>query len=547
VCRVVSLVWQAKLIDAVGVGVVGRPSDWSVAGLAADPVPGDPTVIKALASSWSSLADDAEWAKNRVNSLLADGAVMGWIGKAGDAFRTHSSDLPGQLDKACKSYRSASTALSTWSSDLDGCQASADKGLALAQQAAADVAAAQRVLDTARANETSAQNASKTLADTSTKYANTAPPPNVQLPDPSQVAAAAQRATAANNAVTTAQHTVGDAQARLAAAKKMITDAAHLRDDKGNAAAKSIRDAANEGIPPDSFWDKVGDALSDVWHGLVEIAKIVVLVGGIIAMIIGGPIAWIVFAAALIVLADTLSKYAQGKASLLDVGLALLACIPMTKGLTTLAELSNAFKAGGMLGAGAHLLGSAKTMLVDMAQGIRALSSGLKTIITDFRDTAALRGLAGDTGAVGIGDRAGLSSDLPEGSIHPNWRETNETLYRSDNRPPDIIFKEGFQPLDPSNTDLVDFVRNNTPSNYVSTTTDSELYKSWGSRYRYTIDSPGGIDVNSAIPDNIFANESEIAFPGGIAPENIVGAHVVDPSRSLGQWIPNSGYSPGKR
>jgi hypothetical protein len=180
----------------------------------------------------------------------------------------------------------------------------------------------------------------------------------------------------------------------------MITDAAHLRDDKANTAAKSIRDAAKEGIPPDSFWDKVGDALSDVWHGLVEIAKIVVLVGGIIAMVIGGPIAWIVFAAALIVLADTLSKYAQGKASLLDVGLALLACIPMTKGLTTLAELSEAFKAGGMLGAGLHVLSSAKTMLVDMVQSIRALGGGLKTIVTDFRDGAVLRALADETGAI---------------------------------------------------------------------------------------------------------------------------------------------------
>jgi hypothetical protein len=429
---------------------VGRPSDWSVVDLPGDPVPGDSTVIRSLALSWSLLADDAEWAKNRVSSLLADGAVMGWIGKAGDAFRAHSSDLPGQLDKACRSYRSASTALSTWSSDLDGCQASADKGLALAQQAAADVAAAQRVLDTARANETSAQNASKALLDTSSKYAHTAPPPNVQLPDPSQVAAAAQRATAANNAVTTAQHTVLDAQARLAAAKKMITDAAHLRDDRGNAAAKAIRDAANEGIPPDSFWDKVGDALSDVWHGLVEIAKIVVLVGGIIAMIIGGPIAWIVFAAALIVLADTLSKYAQGKASLLDVGLALLACIPMTKGLTTLAELSNAFKAGGMLGAGAHLLGSAKTMLVDMVQGIRALSGGLKTIITDFRDTASLRGAFGDAGFLRI---TGGELRLPKGDLdfELRWADEAYDAIRATNDIDDVArtsLNEGFSTED---------------------------------------------------------------------------------------------------
>jgi hypothetical protein len=414
---------------------MGRPSDWSVVDLPGDPVPGDPVVVKALAVSWSSLAEDAEWARGRVDALLADGAVTAWVGKAGEAFRTHSSDLPGQLDKASRSYRSASNALSVWSSDLDGCQGSADRGLALARQAHEDVVAAQRVLATARANETSAVNASRTLSDTSTKYAGQAPPAGVQLPDPSQVAAAAQRATAANNSVTTAQHTVDDAQTRLAAAKKMIGDAAHLRDDRANVAATAINAAADEGIPPDSFWDNVGDVLSDVWHGIVEIAKIVVLVGGIIAMIIGGPLAWIVFAAALLVLADTLAKYAQGKATLLDVGLALLCCIPMTKGLTTLGELSAALKSGGLLGAGMHLLVSAKTMVVELAQGIRAAAGGLKTIITNFRDAAALRGLAGDTGAIQLfgdlmtGGRMIRPRDISEWD---NWAETTYQTIRTD-------------------------------------------------------------------------------------------------------------------
>ena len=50
---------------------------------------------------------------------------------------------------------------------------------------------------------------------------------------------------------------------------------------------------------------------------------------GIVALIIGGPILGaIVLIAALVVLADTLNKYAKGQASLWDVAFAALDCIP---------------------------------------------------------------------------------------------------------------------------------------------------------------------------------------------------------------------------
>lgn len=125
----------------------------------------------------------------------------------------------------------------------------------------------------------------------------------------------------------------------------------------------------------------------------------------------------------------------------------------------------------------------------------------------------------------------------------PSWvrRQTNEPLYRSDDRPPSVIFQEGFQPRDPSNTDLAHFVRTNQHSNFVSTTTSETLYQEWNSAYRYTIDASGGIDVNATIPNNIFQNEAEIAFPGGLPPSAIVGAHPVVGGQ-LGDFIPNSGY-----
>ncbi|WP_206071201.1 DUF6531 domain-containing protein [Knoellia koreensis] len=132
---------------------------------------------------------------------------------------------------------------------------------------------------------------------------------------------------------------------------------------------------------------------------------------GIVALIIGGPLAWVVFAAALLVLADTIMKYLKGQASLWDVALAALSCIPGTKGLTTLAALKSAFKAGGLLGAGMHIASSAKTAITSMASAVRAMgSSGLRrlgsqgsSLRTVADDAAAARSLTNEAGAARSG------------------------------------------------------------------------------------------------------------------------------------------------
>ena len=88
-----------------------------------------------------------------------------------------------------------------------------------------------------------------------------------------------------------------------------------------------------------------GTGSSDNWDTIVAVCKVVVAVVGIVAMIIGGPILGaIVLIAALVVLADTLNKYAKGQASLWDVAFAALDCIPGMKGLTTLGGLAKGMK-----------------------------------------------------------------------------------------------------------------------------------------------------------------------------------------------------------
>ncbi|MFG2552682.1 ADP-ribosyltransferase [Streptomyces sp. NPDC048581] len=109
----------------------------------------------------------------------------------------------------------------------------------------------------------------------------------------------------------------------------------------------------------------------------------------------------------------------------------------------------------------------------------------------------------------------------------PAWRTTCGTLYRADGRGPEIVFQEGFKPKDAVNGqyDLEQYVLVNQPSPYVSTTYDHDLYKNWWkSGWNYYIDAPGGIDVNQTIGDtHKWADQVEVAFPGGIDRKYIVG------------------------
>ncbi|MFI2644868.1 ADP-ribosyltransferase [Streptomyces sp. NPDC018610] len=113
----------------------------------------------------------------------------------------------------------------------------------------------------------------------------------------------------------------------------------------------------------------------------------------------------------------------------------------------------------------------------------------------------------------------------------PAWRTTCGTLWRNDNRAPAAIFQEGFLPRDVQGGqyDIEKYVLVNQPSPYVSTTYDHDLYKTWKSAYNYYIDAPGGVDVNKTIGNtHKWADQVEVAFPGGIARRYVVGACPVD-------------------
>lgn len=117
--------------------------------------------------------------------------------------------------------------------------------------------------------------------------------------------------------------------------------------------------------------------------------------------------------------------------------------------------------------------------------------------------------------------------DVERITPEPVWRKTCGTLYRSDGRGPEIVFAEGLKPRDVVNGqyDIEKYVLVNQPSPYVSTTYDHDLYKTWWkSGYNYYIDAPGGVDVNKTIGDtHKWADQVEVAFPGGIERKYIIG------------------------
>ncbi|WP_436534740.1 ADP-ribosyltransferase [Actinoplanes sp. HUAS TT8] len=130
--------------------------------------------------------------------------------------------------------------------------------------------------------------------------------------------------------------------------------------------------------------------------------------------------------------------------------------------------------------------------------------------------------------------QAAIDHDVRLARITPRpvWRAGCGTLYRSDSRAPAVVFEQGFaaKDVDHGQYDILKYVLDNQPSPYVSTTYDHDLYRSWyKSGYNYYLDAPGGVDVNRTIGSrHKYADQLEVAFPGGIRREFVIGVCPVD-------------------
>jgi RHS repeat-associated protein len=341
-----------------------RPADWHVLDLDKDPTPGDPDRVRNLAKNLHDFADDVSKVLRDIKGMAGEDAILTWAGKTAESFTSEFESAPGKLKKLKKSYEMAGDALSTYWPELERSQALADKALAQGREAQTSLSAAQSRLTSADSwMDRAGKEADKYKDDDGGSKAGK----DVPKPDPDKVKAATRNANSAEKAQTAAKSDVSAAQSNLDAAKKMAEDARKMRENAAGTAKKKLEEASDAGIQNRKWWEEVGDWVTDNWDTIVAVCKVVVAVLGVIAMIIGGPILGaIVLIAALVVLADTLHKYANGEAGLLDVAFAALDCIPGMKGLTSLRGLAKGMKG---LKAGLKGLKSARGVLAKGAKG----------------------------------------------------------------------------------------------------------------------------------------------------------------------------------
>ncbi|MEW2522480.1 WXG100 family type VII secretion target [Actinacidiphila alni] len=343
-----------------------------------DPTPGDPTRVKTLSRQLHEFADDVEGALRLVNGMQSEEAILSWAGLSADAFRDEFGSTPKNLTKLHTSYRIAADALEAYWPDLEHAQYQADKALADGRTAHSQLSSAQQQLHGAD----DWVHTATAKADSYDPAKN--PGKDVPPPDSDQVRQATRDAAAAKAQKQHAQQAVGSAQSALDAAKRLAEQARGMREDAARRTVAKLHEASDAGIHNRHWWQKAVHWVADHWDEIVTVCKWIVAILGIVVMIIGGPLAWLVVAAAMVVLADTVMKYIQGKASLWDVLFAALDCIPMTKGITSLGKLAELYKAGGLLKIGAHAFESARSGLKGIAESMRALRSAAPDLMGEM-------------------------------------------------------------------------------------------------------------------------------------------------------------------
>ncbi|MEY9930430.1 uncharacterized protein YukE [Catenulispora sp. GP43] len=228
---------------------MARPSGWDILSLDGDPTPGVVESVEALAKEFGDFAHDVESAYRSLNSFGSDATALQWVGQTAEAFKDQFGPLPGRLQKLYISYSEASDALSSYAPKLQAAQTKADSALHQAKDAAVDL---QRAT-------TSANSAASDLKSAQQSHAV----------NPDQQALAD-----AQTAHDSAQASLKNAQAHMAALTAQAKQAYDDRIDAAKNCAKALHHAQSDGIHNKHWWQHVassvlstaGEVLSDVGH-----------------------------------------------------------------------------------------------------------------------------------------------------------------------------------------------------------------------------------------------------------------------------------------
>ncbi|MFC4031733.1 hypothetical protein ACFO3J_09605 [Streptomyces polygonati] len=539
------------------------PADFALVGLDKDPTPGDPDLIQGVAQRYRDIGDAAEKA---LNVIKKDGAISQGRGSAMDKLKDKiGDDLPDKLTKTMNSYHDAARAYTDYIPRLQEAQDTFDRAVDQAQAAAPQADQQPRTLaadatdqDKAAARQTQDAisqgqqqlSAAKSLAEQAKAMRETAQRSCADVLDK-----AAGEAIPERNIFQKISDFFKDFPfvqillGLLIAVVSVFFPVAGLLLGGALFAITQISAIASGNF-------KLGDFLVGL-IGLVPGGSVLKLGGAVTKAGVGG-----------------IAKLAPGAAK--SVSGTITGIKTSINSSRTIGPLVNSTggKIGGEIvkGFGDKATDEATTEalngdqldagLIFGAGAAGAVGGGIaaKKKLGDQSGQSGQGGGPGSGGGSGAGGGiplksagGGTSRGLPgEGGPTPSTsgapgvpaaaapppqlRTDNNPLFRDDTRTPvgeGGIFQTGFAPRNPANTDLAGFVAANTPSAFVSTTRNENLNFLGGAGpngalvFRFHLAPPGGIDVNATLGPHFNQGQQEIAFPGGIAASDIVGARLV--------------------
>ena len=193
--------------------------------------------------------------------------------------------------------------------------------------------------------------------------------------------------------------------------------------------------------------------------------------------------------------------------------------------------------------------GTAK-MVLGLGQMVQSSADISTTYTPVFME--GLLGEGTERATLGIIGSFGENTSIPiKAPYTPEVAEASGgSFFRGDTRAPEDIFKSGFESRG-TNTDVVDYVENNTPSIYVGTSKDASeaAQKANTKGYVYVIGNNGkGYDVNNYYKalegrENPHSTEQEVIFENKIPSSQIEGAYpVINGKIDMKGFIKNPAY-----